>query len=64
MAHNLKKYVITIMTLKGTIKLDKISQDEINSPVPKEPFNFVKKLCDFKTINDFRKFVIDQFLDL
>jgi len=64
MAHNIKKYVITIMMLKNTIKLDKIPQAEINSPVPKEPFNFVKKLCDFKTIDDFRKFVIDQFLDL
>ena len=64
MAHNIKKYVITIMMLKDTIKLDKIPQAEINSPVPKEPFNFVKKLCDFKTIDDFRRFVIDQFLDL
>ena len=65
MVHNIKKYVITIMMLgKDTIKLDKIPQAEINSPVPKEPFNFVKKFCDFKTINDFRRFVIDQFLDL
>jgi hypothetical protein len=65
MVHNIKKYVITIMSLgKDTIKLDKIPQAEINSPVPKEPFNFVKKFCDFKTIEDFRRFVIDQFLDL
>ena len=64
MKHNIKRYVITIMPLKHTIKLNKIPQGEINSPVPKEPFNFEKKLCDFKTIDDFRRFVIDQFLDL
>jgi hypothetical protein len=65
MSHNIKKYVITIMVLgKDTIKFDKITQSEINSPIPKEPFNFIKRFCDFKTINDFRRFVIDKFLDL
>ena len=64
MVHNIKKYIITIMTQNDTIKFDKITQSEVNSPVPKEPFNFVKKMCDFKTINEFRRFVIDKFLDL
>ena len=65
MAHNIQKYVITVMTLgKDTVKLVKIPKSEINSPVPKQPFNFNKKFCDFKTINDFRRFLIDKFLDL
>jgi hypothetical protein len=64
MAHNIKNYIITIMTQNHTIKFDKITQSEINSPIPKEPFNFVKKICDFKTINEFKNFVIDKFLDL
>jgi len=64
MAHNIKNYVIYIEPPTNTIYLDKTPQAEINSPLPKEPFNFVKKLCDFKTIDDFRRFVIDKFLDL
>ena len=64
MAHNIKNYIITIMTQNHTIKFDKITQSEINSPIPKEPFKFVKKIRDFKTIKEFKNFVIDKFLDL
>lgn len=64
MAHNIKYYEISIMLLDKKVKFNKVLQGEVNSPMPKMPTNIVKNLCDFKTINDFRRFVIDKFLDL
>ena len=64
MAHNIKYYEISIMLLDKKVKFNKVLQCEVNSPMPKMPTNIVKNLCDFKTINDFRRFVIDKFLDL
>ncbi len=64
MAHNIKHYEITIMLFDKKVKFNKVLQKEVNSPMPKMPATIVKNLCDFKTINDFRRFVIDKFLDL
>jgi hypothetical protein len=64
MAHNIKYYEISIMLLDKKVKFNKVLQSEVNSPMPKMTTNIVKNLCDFKTINDFRRFVIDKFLDL
>lgn len=64
MAHNIKYYEISIMLLDKKVKFNKVLQSEVNSPMPKMPTNIVKNLCDFKTINDFRRFLIDKFLDL
>jgi hypothetical protein len=52
------------MLLDKKVKFNKVLQSEVNSPMPKMSTNIVKNLCDFKTINDFRRFVIDKFLDL
>ena len=64
MAHNIKHYEITLMLFDKKVKFNKVLQKEVNSPMPKMPTNIVKNICDFKTINDFRRFVIDKFLDL
>ena len=74
MAHNVKKYVVTLYPQQaaffgGTtghiigIKFDKIVNNPIKSPKPKEPYSFVKRISDFSTIQDFKNFVMTKFWD-
>lgn len=64
-AHNIKYYEIKVKPVSKTVRFHTVYQDEINSPYPKmlHSTEMLKKLCYFKTINDFRRHVIDKIID-